>query len=99
MSRTSCYLTAALLFSAPCGLANAQTSQLPAATKPAPAGSVGSVSARVENWTEAQWEAAKIEWAKDTAKWATCQKQWSDQKHEGRKNWPSVYKCMTGTGG
>ena len=54
---------------------------------------------RVENWTQAQWEAAKKEWAKDTTKWANCQKQWNEQKHEGRKNWPSLYKCMTGSAG
>jgi hypothetical protein len=51
--------------------------------------------ARVETWSKAHWEAAKKEWAKDTTKWANCQRQWNKHKHEGRKSWPSVYKCMT----
>ena len=54
-----------------------------------------SLPVRVETWTKAHWEAAKKEWAKDTTKWANCQKQWNKHKHEGRKSWPSVYKCMT----
>jgi hypothetical protein len=53
------------------------------------------MATQVETWTEAQWEAAKNEWAKDTAKWADCQKQSSTQKLEGRKSWPFLYKCMT----
>jgi hypothetical protein len=53
------------------------------------------MSTQVETWTEAQWEAAKKEWAKDTTKWADCQKKWNKQKLEGRKNWPSLYTCMT----
>jgi hypothetical protein len=68
MSRISYCLTAAFLAAVPCS-ANAQTSLSPTATKPAPAASTNSskasVSTRVENWTEAQWEAAKEEWAKD----------------------------------
>jgi hypothetical protein len=103
MLRISYFLTAAFLAAVPCVLANAQTSVSPAAAKPAPAAPAGSskasVSTRVENWTEAQWEAAKIEWAKDTTKWTHCQKQWNEQKNEGRKNWPSLYKCMTGSEG
>jgi hypothetical protein len=104
MSRRVCYfLTAAFLAAVPCSAANAQTSVSPTTTKPAAAASVGStkgsISTRVENWTEAQWEAAKMEWAKDTTKWASCQKQWNEQKHEGRKNWPALYKCMTGSEG
>jgi hypothetical protein len=103
MSRISYCLAAAFLAAVSCSAANAQISVSPTTTKPAPAASAdsskGSVSTRVENWTEAQWEAAKIEWAKDTTKWASCQKQWNEQKHDGRKNWPSLYKCMTGSEG
>src|ERR1700730_6767857 len=98
MSRISYCLTAAFLAAVSCSAANAQTSVSPTATKPAPAASTlsskASVSTQVENWTEAQWEAAKKEWAKDTTKWANCQKQWNEQKHEGRKSRPSLYKCM-----
>jgi hypothetical protein len=68
------YLTAAFLAAVSCSAANAQTSVSPTTTKPAPAASAdsskGSVSTRVENWTEVQWESAKIEWAKDSTKWA-----------------------------
>jgi hypothetical protein len=88
-------LLTAVLFSP----AIAQTSVSPPATKPAPAASTGSskasLSTQVENWTEAQWEATKKEWAKDATKWADCQKEWNKQKHEGRKSWPSLYRCMT----
>jgi hypothetical protein len=101
--RVSYCLTAAFLAAVSCTAANAQTSVSPTTTKPAPAASVGStkdsISARVENWTEVQWEAAKKEWAKDTTKWASCQKHWNEQKHEGRKNWPALYKCMTSSEG
>ena len=57
----------------------AQTSASPPATKPAPAASAtdsskSSIPTQVEKWTKDQWEAAKKEWAKDTAKWADCQR-------------------------
>jgi hypothetical protein len=99
MSRISYCLTAAFLAAVLSSAANAQTSVSPPATKSAPAAatdsSKASISVQVENWTEAQWEAAKKEWAKDSTKWANCQEQWNKQKHEGRKSWPSLYKCMT----
>jgi len=98
MPLISFFRTAVFLAAVSCCAANAQTSVSPTTTKPAPPASAA-VSTRVENWTEVQWEAAKIEWAKDAKKWANCQKQWNEQKHEGRKNWPPLYKCMTGSEG
>jgi hypothetical protein len=100
MSRIRFCLTAAFLAATLSGAAIAQTSVPPPAKKPAPATSAtdsskASISTQVENWTEDQWEAAKKEWAKDTAKWTSCQKQSSSQKLEGRKSWPFLYKCMT----
>lgn len=99
MSRTSFCLMAAIVTAALFGAAVAQAQVTPPATRPAPAAaaepSKASLPARVETWTKAHWEAAKKEWAKDTIKWASCQKQWNRHKHEGRKSWPSVYKCMT----
>ena len=100
MSRIGSCLTAAFLAGILSSAAIAQTAASPPATKPAPATSATdssktSVSTQVENWTKEQWEAAKKEWAKDTTKWANCQKQWNKHKHEGRKSWPSLYKCMT----
>ena len=99
MPGTSFCLKAAILTVALSGDAVAQTPASPAATRPAPAASTASskapLSTRVETWTRAHWEAAKKEWAKDTTKWANCQKQWNKHKREGRKSWPSVYQCMT----
>jgi hypothetical protein len=56
----------------------AQTSASPPATKPAPATSATdssktSIPTQVEKWTKDQWEAAKKEWAKDTAKGAVAE--------------------------
>jgi hypothetical protein len=78
----------------------AQTSVSAPATKTAPAASVPasskpSTATQIEKWTTKQWEAAKQEWAKDKAKWANCRKQSKKQKHEGRKSWSFLYKCMT----
>jgi len=100
MSRISFCLTSAFLAAALSGAAIAQTSVPSPAKRPASATSAtdsskASISTQVENWTEDQWEATKKEWAKDKAKWASCQKQSSEQKLEGRKSWPFLYKCMT----
>jgi hypothetical protein len=53
-----------------------------------------STISKVENWTSEQWNAAKAEWAKDTAKWARCQQQSSDQNLSGQKSWSFLYTCM-----
>jgi hypothetical protein len=99
MSQSRFCLMTAFLAAVPSSAAIAQTSGSPPATKPAAAASATvsskAISTQVETWTEAQWEAAKKEWAKDTTKWAACQKQWNKHKREGRKSWPSVYNCMT----
>jgi hypothetical protein len=100
MSRSGLYLTTAFLTAVLSSAAIAQTSASPPAAKPAPATSATdssktSIPTQVEKWTKDQWEAAKKEWAKDTAKWADCQRQSSKQKLEGRKSWPFLYKCMT----
>ena len=101
MSRIGFCLTAALFTAVLSSAAIAQTAASPPATKPAPATSAAdsskaSVPTQVEKWTKDQWEAAKKEWAKETTKWADCQKQSSKQKLVGRKSWPFLYKCMTG---
>jgi hypothetical protein len=97
MRRTNLCLMAAIVTTALSSAGVAQAQVTPPATRPAPAAgsSKASLPARVETWTKAHWEAAKKEWAKDTTKWANCQKQWNKHKHEGRKSWPSVYQCMT----
>jgi hypothetical protein len=99
MSRSIVCLTAVCFIAVLSSAAIAQTSVSPPKTSvsptPATDSSKASMATQVETWTEAQWEAAKNEWAKDTAKWADCQKQSSTQKLEGRKSWPFLYKCMT----
>jgi hypothetical protein len=95
MPRTSFCLMAAIVTATMSGVVHAEVTP----PRPAPTASAetskASLPVRVETWTKAHWEAAKKEWAKDTTKWANCQKQWNRHKHEGRKSWPSVYKCMT----
>ena len=54
-----------------------------------------STTAKVENWTTEQWDAAKAEWAKDKTKWADCQQQSTDRKLADRKSWSFLYTCMT----
>jgi hypothetical protein len=49
----------------------------------------------VQNWTMTQWNAAKMEWAKDKARWDGCQQQSTDQKLTGRKSWSFLYACMS----
>jgi hypothetical protein len=85
----------AIIVTAACGVAFAQTPASPTAKTPAPAPSNQSTAAQVETWTTKQWDAAKKEWVKDKKKWADCQKQSSNEKLEGRKSWSFLYKCMT----
>jgi hypothetical protein len=63
--------------------------QAPVATHAQP-----NVTTKVEKWTTKQWNAAKMEWAKDKTKWADCQHQSTDQKLTGRKSWSFLYTCM-----
>jgi hypothetical protein len=37
----------------------------------------------------------KGQWAKQTDKWASCNKQADDQKLTGRDSWPFIASCMT----
>ena len=48
----------------------------------------------VKNWTRKQWNAAKVEYAKKTAKWADCRKKADAKKLTGRANWSFLYDCM-----
>ena len=65
------------------------------AIAPAQASSNSATTEQVEAWTKKQWDAAKIDWAKDKTKWAACQKRASAEKLEGRKSWSYLYTCMT----
>jgi hypothetical protein len=53
-----------------------------------------SMVTQIENWTEAQWEAAKATWMRENAKWTECERQATDQKLTGRQSWVFLYKCM-----
>jgi ABC-type sugar transport system substrate-binding protein len=53
-----------------------------------------SIATSVKNWTEKQWNAAKKEWEKDTAKWSSCRKQSDSKKLSGRASWSYLYECM-----
>ena len=77
------FIIAALAVGA--GVAVAQTP--PAKAEP-------STMTKVETWTTKQWNAAKATWAKDKAKWASCQRRSTEQKLEGRKSWSFLYTCM-----
>jgi hypothetical protein len=53
-----------------------------------------STATKIENWTTEQYNAAKVEWEKDKAKWAHCEQQSTDQKLTGTKSWSFLYTCM-----
>ncbi len=70
------------------------------APKPKPAAteksepSLSQTTNDVKNWTRKQWNAAKVEYAKQTTKWADCRKKADAKKLTGRANWSFLYDCM-----
>jgi hypothetical protein len=80
--------TLALLFSI--GAASAQVPAPPTAA----AAATSSTVADIEQWTTDQWDAAKAKWSVESAKWAGCEQQATDQKLTGRQSWVFLYKCM-----
>ena len=77
-------------------VAFAKTPASQPAARSSPSSSEPSATERVETWTREQWNAARKEWAKDKAKWASCRKKSKDQRLSGRKSWSFLYGCMTG---
>jgi hypothetical protein len=67
------------------GVALSQRQSQPAA---APAEKVTTISKR-------EWFRMKGQWAKQTDKWAGCNKQADDQKLTGRDSWSFIASCMT----
>ncbi len=61
---------------------------------PKPGATEPSMTTKVQNWTQKQWNAAKREWAKDKAKWDTCNRQATERHLSGRKSWSYIYDCM-----
>lgn len=49
----------------------------------------------VSKWTQKQWNTAKAKWMKEKDKWASCNKQATNEKLSGRKSWSFIYTCMT----
>jgi hypothetical protein len=66
--------------------------------KPAPAEksepTLSQTTDDVKTWTRKKWNAAKAEYAKNTAKWADCRKKADARKLTGRANWSFLYDCM-----
>ena len=74
--------------------AYAQVSPPAPKTATPPTSSQPSTASKVENWTMKQWNAAKMKWSKDKAKWNACNKEAKDQKLSGRKSWSYLNDCM-----
>jgi hypothetical protein len=67
------------------GVALSQNSSPPPAT---PVDSVKTISKR-------EWNRMKGQWARETDKWASCNKQAEDQKLSRRDSWSFIAGCMT----
>ena len=73
--------------------AGAQTKPKPApAEKSEP--TLSQTTNDVKTWTRKKWNAAKVEYAKQTTKWADCRKKADAKKLSGRANWSFLYDCM-----
>jgi len=66
--------------------------------KPAPAAksepTLSQTTEDVKTWSRKKWNAAKVEYAKQTTKWADCRKKADARKLTGRANWSFLYDCM-----
>ncbi|HEY2137180.1 MAG TPA: hypothetical protein VGH49_14915, partial [Xanthobacteraceae bacterium] len=56
--------------------------------------SASQTAEEVKTWSRKKWNAAKAEYAKDTAKWAGCRKMSKDKKLSGKESWSFLYDCM-----
>jgi hypothetical protein len=50
---------------------------------------------KVKAISKREWNKMKRQWAKQTDKWESCNKQADDQKLSGRKSWSFIAGCMT----
>jgi hypothetical protein len=55
----------------------------------------GKAADDVSKWTQKQWNAAKVKWSQEHAKWDACNKKATDQNLSGRKSWSFIASCMT----
>ena len=52
-------------------------------------------TAKVENWTKKQWNAAKQKWVPGQAKWNACNQDTKNRALSGRKSWSHLYYYVT----
>jgi hypothetical protein len=50
---------------------------------------------KVKTISKREWNKMKGQWAKQTDKWASCNKAADDQKLDGRESWSFIANCMT----
>jgi hypothetical protein len=67
------------------GVAFSQHPSQPAATQ----------TEKVRTISKREWNKMKVQWAKQTDKWANCNKEADDQRLNGRKSWSFIASCMT----
>ena len=53
-----------------------------------------STTEQIKTWSQKKWNQARIEFAKDKAKWSSCRQQSKDKKLSGRASWSFLYDCM-----
>jgi hypothetical protein len=53
-----------------------------------------STTDQVKAWSLKKWNQARIEFAKDKAKWVDCRQQGKSKKLRGRASWSFLYNCM-----
>ena len=53
-----------------------------------------STAEQVKTWSQKKWNQARIEFAKDKAKWSASRQQSKDKKLRGRASWSFLYDCM-----
>jgi hypothetical protein len=87
MRRTRLVIASAVLAVALAASAQAQTSTPKSGAEP-------STADKVKTWSNKRWNAAKLEWQKDKAKWDVCNQRATAQKLSGRKSWSFIYDCM-----
>jgi hypothetical protein len=51
--------------------------------------------AKVKTISKREWNKMKVQWAQQTDKWESCNRQADDHKLIGRKSWSFIANCMT----
>ena len=53
-----------------------------------------STTEQIKTWSQKKWNQARIEFAKDKAKWSSCRQQSKNKNLRGRASWSFLYDCM-----